>query len=60
MLPVATAAESAAIDRYLIDTVGFPSEILMEAAGTAVAKEVRARWPHARRIVVVWPGQQWW
>lgn len=53
MLPVATAAESAAIDRYLIDTVGFPSEILMEAAGTAVAKEVCARWPQARRIVVV-------
>jgi ADP-dependent NAD(P)H-hydrate dehydratase / NAD(P)H-hydrate epimerase len=53
MLPAATAAESLAIERYLIDTVGFPSEILMEAAGRAVAAQIVARWPAARRIVIV-------
>ena len=53
MLPAATAAESIALERYLIDTVGFPSEILMDAAGRAVAVQLVKRWPTARRIVVV-------
>jgi NAD(P)H-hydrate epimerase len=40
-------------DRRTIEEVGLPGAVLMENAGTAVAREIRARYPGARRPVVL-------
>jgi ADP-dependent NAD(P)H-hydrate dehydratase / NAD(P)H-hydrate epimerase len=53
MLPVLTAAEMRAADRATIDEVGLPGALLMENAGAAVAAAALARYPGARRAVVV-------
>jgi NAD(P)H-hydrate epimerase len=53
MLPVLTASEMRAADRSTIDEIGLPGVVLMENAGSAVATEARARYPGARRAVVV-------
>ena len=40
--PLVTAAEMRALDRYTIETLGVPGELLMELAGAAVAREALA------------------
>lgn len=53
MRPVLTAAEMRSADRRTIEDIGIPGVILMENAGAAVAREIRDRFPGARRIVVL-------
>lgn len=53
MLPVLTAAEMRTADRATIETIGLPGAVLMENAGAAVAAAAQARYPTARRTVVV-------
>jgi ADP-dependent NAD(P)H-hydrate dehydratase / NAD(P)H-hydrate epimerase len=52
MLPVLTAAEMRDADRRTIEG-GVPAGTLMERAGAAVARAVRERFPHARRVAVL-------
>src|SRR5512139_2937009 len=40
-------------DRRTIDEVGLPGPVLMENAGAAVARVIEARFPRARRVVVL-------
>jgi len=47
------AATMRALDRYAIDDLGIPGEILMESAGTAVARSVLAVRPPGGSVVVV-------
>lgn len=44
--------EMARADRFAI-THGTPGQMLMERAGEAVAEALRARWPEARRVLVL-------
>lgn len=53
MRPVLTASEMRAADRRTIEDVGLPGVILMENAGAVVAREIRSRFPHARRIAIL-------
>jgi len=53
MIPVLTAAEMRDADRRTIEEVGLPGSVLMENAGAAVAREIRTRFPGARRPVVL-------
>ena len=53
MIPVLTAAEMRRADRRTIEEIGLPGAVLMENAGAAVAALVEARFPAARRIVVL-------
>ena len=53
MIAVLTAAEMRDADRRTIEEVGLPGAVLMENAGAAVAREIRARFPRARRPVVL-------
>src|SRR5438552_3590565 len=53
MIPVVTAAEMRAADRRTIEEIGLPGAVLMENAGAAVAREICARFPRARRPVVL-------
>jgi len=50
--PVLTADEMRAADRRTI-AAGLPGAVLMENAGAAVAREIEARHPRARRLVVL-------
>ena len=53
MIPVLTAAEMRDADRRTIEEIGLPGAVLMENAGAALAREIRARFPGARRPVVL-------
>jgi NAD(P)H-hydrate epimerase len=53
MQPVLTAAEMREADRRTIEEVGLPGAVLMENAGTAVARAVRERFPAARRPLIL-------
>src|SRR5262245_12105350 len=53
MRPVLNAAQMREADRRTIEDLGVPGATLMERAGTAVGQEVRARFPQARRLVVL-------
>lgn len=53
MIPVLTADQMRRADRLTIDEVGLPGSVLMENAGAAVASFLRARYPGARRIVIL-------
>jgi NAD(P)H-hydrate epimerase len=53
VIPVLTAAEMRDADRRTIEETGVPGSVLMERAGAAVAREVRASYPAARRVVVL-------
>ncbi|HEY2943382.1 MAG TPA: NAD(P)H-hydrate dehydratase [Vicinamibacteria bacterium] len=53
MIPVVTAAEMRDADRRTIEEVGLAGAVLMESAGAAVAREIRGRFPGARRPVVL-------
>ncbi|MDP2317454.1 MAG: NAD(P)H-hydrate dehydratase [Pseudomonadota bacterium] len=55
--PISRATTIRALDRRLIDGVGIPSALLMDHAAHLVADAIRARFPDARRVVVlVGPG----
>jgi NAD(P)H-hydrate epimerase len=53
MRPVLTATEMREADRRTIEEVGLPGVVLMENAGTAVARVVRERFPAVRRPLVL-------
>ena len=53
MKPVLTAAEMREADRRTIEEVGLPGAVLMENAGTAVARLIRERFPAARWPVIL-------
>jgi ADP-dependent NAD(P)H-hydrate dehydratase / NAD(P)H-hydrate epimerase len=52
-MKITTAAEMREIDRITTERFGVPSLTLMENAGTAVARFVLSRYPHAERVGVV-------
>lgn len=47
------AAQVRALDSVAIERHGIPAEVLMERAGAAAFALLRARWPGARRLVVL-------
>jgi len=53
MRPVLTAAQMRDADRRTIEEIGLPGAVLMENAGAAVARALRARFPHASRPLVL-------
>jgi ADP-dependent NAD(P)H-hydrate dehydratase / NAD(P)H-hydrate epimerase len=53
MRPVLTASEMREADRRTIEEVGLPGAVLMENAGAAVARAIRARFPRIRRPLVL-------
>ena len=53
MIPVLTSEQMRRADRRTIEEIGLPGAVLMENAGAAVASVVEARFPAARRIVVL-------
>jgi ADP-dependent NAD(P)H-hydrate dehydratase / NAD(P)H-hydrate epimerase len=53
---IVTAEEMRALDREVIDTIGVPGAVLMEAAGRAVAERVRALAPRGEVVVYAGPG----
>src|SRR5438132_11682537 len=53
MRPVLTASQMRDADRRTIEEIGIPGAVLMENAGAAVARALRARWPAARRPLVL-------
>ncbi len=50
------AAQVRAMDRYAIETLGIPGQVLMQRAGAAAFEGLRRHWPDARRIAVVCGG----
>jgi len=53
MEPVLTAAQMRDADRRTIEEIGLPGAVLMENAGAAVARALRARHPSARRPLIL-------
>ncbi len=53
MRPVLTAAQMRDADRRTIEEIGLPGAVLMENAGAAVARAVRARHPGVRRPLIL-------
>jgi len=53
VIPVLTADEMRRADRHAISEAGIPGTLLMENAGSAVARFVAERHPHAGRIAVL-------
>src|SRR5262245_23531810 len=53
MRPVLTAAQMRDADRRTIEEIGLPGAVLMENAGAAVARAIRARHPGARHPLVL-------
>src|SRR6266851_3216805 len=53
MRPVLTAAQMRDADRRSIEEIGLPGAVLMENAGAAVARALRARHPGARRPLIL-------
>jgi NAD(P)H-hydrate epimerase len=51
--PISRAAVIRELDRRLIDGIGIPSAVLMEHAGHLVADRIQARFPDARRVVIL-------
>ncbi|WP_022948316.1 bifunctional ADP-dependent NAD(P)H-hydrate dehydratase/NAD(P)H-hydrate epimerase [Methylohalobius crimeensis] len=50
------AEQVRAMDRYAIDRLGVPGQVLMERAGAAAFQVLRRHWPDARRIAVLCGG----
>jgi NAD(P)H-hydrate epimerase len=48
-----TTAQTRALDRQAIASLGIPGYVLMQRAAAAAWRVLRTRWPQARRIVVV-------
>ncbi len=53
MRPVLNAEQMREADRRTIEEIGVPGAVLMENAGTAVARALEQRWPDARRVLVL-------
>ena len=53
MIPVLTAEEMRAADRYTIEKAGVSGALLMERAGAAVARIVLEKFSGARRLAVL-------
>jgi ADP-dependent NAD(P)H-hydrate dehydratase / NAD(P)H-hydrate epimerase len=53
VLPVLTAAEMRDADRRTIEEIGLPGAVLMENAGSAVARVIEERFPAARRPFIL-------
>ena len=53
MRPVLTAAQMKDADRRTIEEIGLLGAVLMENAGAAVARALRARYPGARRPLIL-------
>ena len=53
MIPVLTVEQMRAAERHTIDRLGVPGPELMERAGSAVAREIAARFGGAERVVVL-------
>ncbi|MES2637918.1 MAG: NAD(P)H-hydrate epimerase [Myxococcota bacterium] len=51
--PISRAAAIRELDRRLIERVGIPSPLLMDHAAHAVADVLRARFPDARRVMIL-------
>lgn len=45
-----------AMDRYAIETLGIPGQVLMQRAGAAAFEVLRRYWPDARKIAVMCGG----
>lgn len=55
-LELYTAAQLRALDRHAIETGHIPASTLMNRAGAAALRALRAAWPTARRIAVICGG----
>src|SRR4051812_10363952 len=53
MRPVLTAAQMRDADRRTVEEIGLSGAVLMESAGAAVARAVRARRPALRRPLIL-------
>jgi len=53
MIPVLTAEQMRAADRRTIEEIGVAGAVLMENAGAAVAMASQARFPAARRLLIL-------
>jgi NAD(P)H-hydrate epimerase len=53
VIPVLTAEEMRRADRRTIEDAGLPGAVLMENAGSAVARALEQRFPDARRLIVL-------
>jgi NAD(P)H-hydrate epimerase len=53
VIPILTAEEMRAADRYTIEAVGLAGAVLMENAGAAVARVVRERFPTAGSVAIL-------
>ena len=51
--PLYDAAGTRALEQYACSALGIPSYSLMERAGAAVYRRLRARWPAARRLLIL-------
>src|SRR5689334_11587569 len=52
-MKITTADEMRTIDRLTTERFGIPSLLLMEQAGTAVARFALEHWPRAERVIVL-------
>ena len=58
MLPVVTAKQMQAIDRFAINNLGIPGITLMENAGTGVVRELQKRFPNlSQKRVFIFCGR---
>jgi NAD(P)H-hydrate epimerase len=55
-LELYTAAQLRALERYAIEAGHIPASTLMNRAGAAALRALRAAWPTARRVVVICGG----